>query len=459
MITWILAAMVVVIPLGTRLFVYSVIPGFHEYEALFVYASDFFVLLLLAVSWRIHGQEIRTRLHSHGGPLLVALIIAGLASIVTAPSGWLGAYTMLRLVLLIALAFSIGVITSNKKVLQIILAVIAIVALVEAGIGLSQFKVQGSVGLARFGEAQLLTVAGSTSTIAAEGGRLLRIYGTFPHPNIFAAFLLLGALSLAYWYLWCEQELRRELFDHPHSWWNLKRGVATLKRYVAHRYFYLRLGTAAAMFILLLALALTFSRAGWIAGALSFAVLMMLSFQKQKGGTVRLFLMVAACTAAVYLLFASALSPRAELSIGQPAVDMRLKYADIGLQIISDSIGGVGIGNQVLYGVQDGLYKAEGLKHIWDIEPIHNLYLLVAAEMGWLGLLSFLAFLGMVTWRLLRGHPSLEVACILGMVAAIMVLGLFDHYLWDLQSGRLMLWLVVGLALSQLPPPTRRSSR
>ncbi len=459
MITWLLAAVVLVIPLGTRLLVQSVIPGFHEYEALFVYASDFLVLLLLAFSYKKHGSEIRLRLHSHGGPLLAALIIAGLASAVTAPSGWLGLYSIVRLALLIALAFSIGVTTSTKRVFQTTLVIIALVALGEAIIGLSQFRVQGSIGLAKFGEPQLLTIAGSTSTIVAEGGRLLRIYGTFPHPNILAAFLILGMISLAYWYIWCEQELRRTLFHHTHSWWNLRRGMVVLRKYILHRYFYLRLITAAAMFVLVLAIALTFSRAGWIAAAISMIAFLLLLVKTERGAATRLFLMMAACAAAVFLLFASVLVPRAELRTGQPAVDMRLAYGEIGMSIVSSNIGGVGPGNQVLYGVQSGLYRTAGITRIWDIEPIHNLYLLVAAEVGWLGLLSFLAFLGMVTWRLLHGPNSLEVVCVLGMIAAVLSLGLFDHYLWDLQPGRLMLWLVVGLALSQLPSPARRISR
>ncbi len=457
MITWLLVAVVAALPVGTRLFVHSFIPGVHEYEALFVYGSDSLVLILLLIGWRRHHAAIKSHLHSHGGALLFVLLIAGATAMIAAPSSWLAAYFIFRLALLIAFAYVVGILTSEKKVLQMVFATVAIVAVVESGIALSQFALQGSVGLQRFGEPQLLTVAGSTSTVAADGGRLLRAYGTFPHPNILAAFLVLGLLALSYWYLWCEQEIwsvipkPRDLQQgHSVRRWTSREYLKILNQYLQHKYFLLRMAVAAAMFVVVLALALTFSRAGWIAAGVGIVSFAFAYLHHRPGGIVRLLLMIAACVAAVFLLFASAIGPRAQLQAGQPAVDMRLAYADIGLKIASQEFTGVGGGNQVLYGVEHRLYQQQGLRHAWDWEPVHNLYLMIAVEFGWLGLLSFLVFLGMVTFRLVKQPRTLEIVCVLGMLMAVATAGLFDHYLWDLQPGRLMLWLVIGLALSQL---------
>ncbi len=44
---------VLALPLGTRLFLKSFIPGFHEYEAVFLYASDFILLVLIFLApWK-----------------------------------------------------------------------------------------------------------------------------------------------------------------------------------------------------------------------------------------------------------------------------------------------------------------------------------------------------------------------------------------------------------------------
>ena len=460
---WFFLAAVAVIPVGTRLLIGTVIPGFHEYEAIFLYGSDIVMLLLLCLAWRRHHLRARELFRGSGGLFLVVMLIAAGAAAVTAPSAWLAVYGIGRLALLMLFAFAIGALAGKKQLLQAVLAVISIMTLLQAGIAISQFKLQGSVGLSKFGEPQLLTYAGSTSTISAEGGRVLRVYGTFPHPNVLAAFLVLGILSLAYWYLWCEQEIRlsfRATTRNPVSRWTSREYLRVLNSYLKHRYFYLRLATAAAMFVVLLALALTFSRTGWFAGVVGMLCLALLTLRSKMhdgraahGAVLRLLLMVAVCAAAVYLLFAPLIGPRVEVRTTEPAVSERLTYTDIGLQLVGDSFGGVGAGNQVLYSVNHNLYQERGLTNVWDWEPVHNLYLLVASELGLLGLLSFLAFLGMVTWQLVRQQATLESAVVLALLAAMLVAGLFDHYLWDLQPGRLMLWLVIGLALSQRKPP------
>ena len=41
----------------------------------------------------------------------------------------------------------------------------------------------------------------------------------------------------------------------------------------------------------------------------------------------------------------------------------------------------------------------------------------------------------------------------LGALVSLLVFGLFDHFLWTIQPGRLMLWVVIGIAVSQLVQP------
>lgn len=453
MLAWLLLLGAVAAPLGARVFVTSVIPGFHEYEAIFVYCSDLFVLLLIVAAWRLQRARLVALIQQYGAAFIFVLIIASLAASVHAVSFGLSLYVLLRLVLLIGFAYSIGALAHERRFFHIVLLALAAAAVVEAVIGLAQFRLQGSVGLSWLGEPTLIASGGATSTIALMGGRILRVYGTFPHPNIYGAFLLIGILSLAYWYYWCGERLKDDLFKHPRSWWTLPRTLQTLNQYLTHRYFFWRLAIAAALFITGAGLALSFSRSAWIAGLCGLVVFAALLVVRKKdlGGALRLILMLVTCTVAIYLLFAPLIAPRSTLRLTDKAVSERLSYDRLGFELMQEELGGVGLGNQVLYGVDTHRYQRYGFMHVWSWEPIHNLYLLVIAETGWLGLLSFLAFLGMVTWHLLRANADTEQLFMAAAVATILILGLFDHFLWTLQPGRLMLWLVIGLAFAVLP--------
>ncbi len=86
---------------------------------------------------------------------------------------------------------------------------------------------------------------------------------------------------------------------------------------------------------------------------------------------------------------------------------------------------------------------------------VSNVYLLIAEETGFVGLLAFLGTAGTFFWRLfgaLRhcppGHPLEPALLGTGMaVAGALVGGLMDHYLFNLvfPHAAALLWLVVGL--------------
>jgi O-antigen ligase len=453
--TWLLVLCVAVLPLGTRFFLGSVIPGVHEYEAILFYGSD--ILALLLIGWVLMRRKtaLQSLFHNHGGAFLFAFLIVATASACIAPSVGLGFYSLIRLCVLVAFAYSVGVVTSVAKVFKAGLVTIALVAVLQSVVGILQFSRQESIGLQMFGEPALTAYLGGVSTIEIAGGRVLRAYGTFPHPNILAGFLAIGLIVLAYWYLWCEERLRQAIFNHPRTWWNWQHTIAALKLYVRHPYFYLRLLVASGAFLVTIGLVLSLSRSGWIAATVGIATLCLGTMKTRAGAAaaLRLVLMLGVCVAISYTMFSPIISPRAQFNRSERAVDERLIYGRIGLDMMASTVAGVGIGNQVLYGVNNHLYQERGLVRSWNWEPIHNLYLLIGAELGWLGLLSFLIFLGVLAWsgrsRELWRAASLEWVVVMAMFFALLSAGLFDHYLWTIQAGRLMLWLVIGLCLSR----------
>lgn len=88
---------------------------------------------------------------------------------------------------------------------------------------------------------------------------------------------------------------------------------------------------------------------------------------------------------------------------------------------------------------------------------VSSVYLLMAEEMGMLGLLLFLVFVGALfvflwrTWR--RGLPPGRDSILLGLIGAlagVLIAGVFDHYLFNLTYPHMssLFWLVAGLAVA-----------
>jgi hypothetical protein len=81
-------------------------------------------------------------------------------------------------------------------------------------------------------------------------------------------------------------------------------------------------------------------------------------------------------------------------------------------------------------------------------QPVHVVWLLVLAEMGWLGLVSLVgvvwqtvAWLGLAVWR---GCRDGEVLVLAGVWLSILGLSLIDHYWWTSQQAFLAVWGVGG---------------
>jgi O-antigen ligase len=102
---------------------------------------------------------------------------------------------------------------------------------------------------------------------------------------------------------------------------------------------------------------------------------------------------------------------------------------------------GVGIGSFI---IELARHAGEG----YVIEPAHNTFLLAGAELGIPGLLLVVALFMVFIYRLFKTqHPNAILTA--AVLAGLGVISLFDHYLWTLTPGRLMLGLVVGLFAGQ----------
>ncbi|MEW5939505.1 MAG: O-antigen ligase family protein, partial [Chloroflexota bacterium] len=196
---------------------------------------------------------------------------------------------------------------------------------------------------------------GASVAVSSAGERILRAYGTFPHPNILGGFILVGLAGPATLFL------RKE-----------KPNLSAL----------ILLALSACL------LALTFSRAAWL-GLIAFLAILL--WKARYFDRTRLILVIAA----LLIAFASTLFPLRDLLFGRfsasPSPTEHLStfgrewLATQALDFARERpLGGVGLGGYIIE-------LAERAGQYNFVEPVHNLFLSTGAELGILGVLLMAA--------------------------------------------------------------------
>jgi O-antigen ligase len=324
-----------------------------------------------------------------------------------------------------------GKVFSFQKALAVIIAS----GVFQAIIGIAQYLKQGSLGLRLFGESPLSVNATGVAVFIADSVKYLRAYGTTPHPNVLAAWLFLAIFAFYYWRLYSGKNPNHTFpHDRGEKYDGIKEG-AELLIYA----------------VLLFGLFFTFSRAIIGLWALGMAVGVLLLF---KGGfrnflaaAKRRILAAVVVTLITGVLFAVLFWPQVKsrvlISAGEEAVTQRVFYNKIAESVTTANPAlGVGIGQFVPQ-------LMTKLKH-WPAniyQPVHNIYLLIASETGLIGLVLFLLFLFFLFWKFIRRADFKKPYSFSFLILAFsfLLMGLFDHFLWTLQQGSLIFWMVLAL--------------
>jgi len=391
---------------------------------------DIFNILLLLISLWVYRKKFNKvllgKIIKH--PLFYFIIFV-ILSFWTTKNSFVDWYNLFRLLSAISLFLIAQDLLKQYTVLTYARFILFIDGVLQAIIALVQFITQKSIGFGWLGESVIGKNILGVAKFSFEGEKYIRAYGTFPHPNVLGIFLLFSlsaGLSLLL--------AKKGLFKN----------IRPRYRFI----FYLEL------LLILLGIILTYSRTTI---TLTGLVLLIFAFKQRRwiNATYKnychklhipFFLQT---TLAILLVFGTVfvtynlLTPRLCLRCaGDNSWQLRQEYQKNAQTIICQ---------HPLFGVGLGKFTSASSKitdygqRPWELQPVHNLYLLIAAETGLLGLISFLAtivfyLVKKINLRSLADYP-LNL-----FFLSLLLIAFFDHYFWTLPQGQLIFWLALALA-------------
>lgn len=393
---------------------------FWEYGTFSLYAVELVIwVCLLGVAWQIivRGSagwpkfNLR-RFLSPAGVVFVGsfgLVVLSWLSLLWAADAALALQGAFRLTE--AVALMVVLLNASSRGRLGVMVAWALSAALQGILAVVQFFSQTVVGSTVLGVDPQLPGELGASVIELTSGRWLRAYGTFPHPNMLAGFLVLGILCAGAWYV--------------HHYRTFQRVCA--------------LGCALLAGV---GLVFTFSRSGAAALVAGFAVWGFMAVWRRNVLPSLRFIgltSLVAVAAAVWVVpqVGTRLAGAGRLEV-KSSVERRILLHE-GLKLAQRSLPlGVGIGQTTVVS-----YRQDPSRPGFAYQPPHNVALLALVELGVDGLLLLMLFgLGAVM-RATRFPAGA------GMFVAAAVLGWFDHYLWTLLPGMLMAWILAGVLLGR----------
>lgn len=398
--TWSWRITLFLLPWQTRWFSEAMLYGWSWEEGRWrIYVSWLLILVVLFLGkpWKF----FQTRYFS--GKFFPLSLFLFLASLV-ATRGNLGAlqavsFWWIQVILLAGFIFTLCVHSvSQREVMRwFVYSLIP-----QAGLGLVQYAMQFVFGASWLGMAMQDPRQLGVSVLEFGPFRLLRAYGGFPHPNIFAGWLGVGLLT-SFFLAW-ESMKKREAF----------------------------------LFILLsalfsIALLVTYSRSAWIAFVLSLFCGVFFLWKKDKVwsqfGLIALFAMCLSSSILMYSEREFVFSRfTAQGRLEQKSVQERKTgYGEAWKLFLRRPFLGYGPNADLIAASSEVKTKA-------PVQPVHNVFVLALIDLGIVGILVLGFFVWSARWLFVRG---------LSFVIFLVLVGLFDHYLWSYWSGQVLFGLVI----------------
>ncbi|MFH0726588.1 MAG: O-antigen ligase family protein [Pseudomonadota bacterium] len=307
----------------------------------------------------------------------------------------------------------------DRRTVFNIVAVLLLTGVVQSILGLAQYASGGSLGLQIFGESKSYNVY---SLMMAGTEVISRVSGTFGHPNSLAGYLVMLVL------------INLALFWAPIS------GIA-------------RLALWPTLLLMSTALILTFSRGGWLALGFGGMLTFYFCFLRWIKHRPLSFLLSLALLVVFFITSVGLITPlRQRLFLEDyGAAQSRIPMTQVALNIIDHHPWlGIGLGNYT-FAAPGYDNSSIGISYEFP-RPVHNEFLLIAAEQGLPALGLFLVILLSVVIQLFRlsqsrTDPILPYVAIglLGTFLAWSIFRLMDYNYVLLGDP---FWLLVGLSLA-----------
>ncbi len=335
------------------------------------------------------------------GQFLIIAILALILSSFFTSSVHATLFWWSHVILLTAFAWTL----ISHRVPAISIAIWFILSLIpHAALGIWQFWSQHIFASTLLGIASQFPADSGVSVVETAQYRILRVYGGFPHPNIFGAWLAVG-LTLV---------------------------VALSSRWKTGWKIYV---TSACAILFSAALVLTFSRGAWLAAIVGIVIAVVLSYRK-------IGRLLPFCIAATVILVAfwqwdavvTRFTPSARLESW--SLTQRSSAIKDGLTAWrAHPLVGWGPGAGLV-----GISVARTIPSPVPLEPPHAVPLVILLETGIVGVVASAILLWMLLRSLFFQRQLLESLSLLGVTG---ILALTDHTLWTFWPGQGLLMIIV----------------
>src|SRR3989339_326290 len=354
--------------------------------------------------------------------LFLFLFLLWLAISMIWASYWPLAFYRLFIILFMVIFVVIisNLIKKNYIQAEIIYLGLIVGGIFQSLIGISQFILNRSLGLRILGESIVGPCLPGAAKIIVSGVKHIRAYGTFPHPNILAGFLIIPIVLLIL--------MISKRFKLSKSNDNI----------VSHETILARIPTWFAITVLIIIIGcffITFSRSAFLSlflvGA-SFLLINLASLRRKIWLIIAIIIFVTLFHGLIYASRHSGI-----FFFSTQSLEERIQYQNVSRETIAmHPFAGVGLGQFVSQEIVSRPYWPS-----WQYQPVHNIYLLIASETGIVGLMFFLLFL--LTYLnnycninyLLKSLTS-NAFCIL--ILSFLTISFFDHYFWDIKMGMII---------------------
>ncbi len=382
------------------------IPGDNNYNEIAIYFNYLllsFIILLFLVYFFKNNKDINISKHW--------VILAGLEffifiSFLVSTSRDISLFKYILFLLSLGLLFLMTNFKFNRKK---IITIFLIALLIQSFLGLFQFFSQKSFSNKYLGIASHEASVLGVSVLESDSGRFVRAYGATDHPNVFGALMFFGFILTLFLIL-------------KNSYWAIKKILSY-----------------SVLAVFLLSLIVSFSRSAFL--ALSLSLLFLFFYFLFKKQFFKKYLEIFIFSLLFVFLFFLILQPlivnrfNLESRLEKISLQERHGQLKISSQIIKDNFWlGTGIGTY-----SKNLLSLNSELRPYEAQPVHNFFLLVWAEAGIWSLICLLWFLFYIFQK---NIIKLEYS---PLFIGLFVFMIFDHWLWSIALGPLLLFFVISL--------------